>query len=327
MRVAVVGAGISGLGAARALTQEGHEAIVYEKAPVVGGRLETIRIGEYVFDTGATAIAPRGRALEKLMMEELPTEGLCKIDAPIYVHHSLRVSPGDPVKNRIERYCYMGGNVELALRTAADLDVRLESKVEALEETGQGYRVAGEEYDGVILAVPIPEAARLLATVGQGRPFSNSAYRPCLSVLLGFAVPPPSVPYHAILDPENGHPLSWLSIESRKCPWRSPDRKTSLVAQMGPQFSNLYFEADEAFIVEATTDIVVRLYGKAWEGSPEVAAVKRWRYSQPEMTALFDNVNRPGSRILIAGDGVMGGRTEYAYDAGIKAARMMEETA
>jgi predicted NAD/FAD-dependent oxidoreductase len=58
-----------------------------------------------------------------------------------------------------------------------------------------------------------------------------------------------------------------------------------------------------------------------------VAAVKRWRYSQPEMTALFDNVNRPGSRILIAGDGVMGGRTEYAYDAGIKAARMMEETA
>ena len=95
-----------------------------------------------------------------------------------------------------------------------------------------------------------------------------------------------------------------------------------MVAQLGPSFSADNFEADDGSIVAATVEYIVRLYGQAW-GAPSVIDVKRWRYSQPENVAMFDTVNRPGSTLVVAGDGLIGGRTEYAYSSGLRAARML----
>jgi predicted NAD/FAD-dependent oxidoreductase len=256
------------------------------------------------------------------MFDEILTDGLCKIEAPIYIHNSLRVSAGDPAKNKIARYCYEAGNAELPHRLAEGLDLRLGTKIEHMLHRQELYEVGGELFEAVILAIPTPEAQQLIESVGESRPFQNSSYRPCLSVMLGYPVPAPNVVYHALLDPDSGHPLTWLSIETLKCPHRSPEGKTAMVVQLSPQFTKMYFESSDETIVEATADLIERLYGKAWDVAPEVAIVKRWRYSQPEMTALFDSVNRPHSKLLIAGDGVMGGRVEYAYDAGLKAARL-----
>ena len=37
MKIAVLGAGVSGLSAARMLKDKGHEVVVYEKNPTIGG--------------------------------------------------------------------------------------------------------------------------------------------------------------------------------------------------------------------------------------------------------------------------------------------------
>lgn len=322
MRVAIVGAGVAGLAAARALKKGGSEAVVFEAEPDVGGRVETARIGGYVFDTGATTIAPRGRSLEEALFHELDDSDLYPIELPIYIHQSLRVSVGDPAKNRIERYTYASGNDRLPRLLAEGVEVKLSTRVENVARTDGGFELQGEPFDALVLAMPTPESLPILESLQERRPFSNATYRPCLSVLLGYAIEPPGVSYHALVEPENSHPLSWLSLESLKCPGRSPAGKTAVVAQLGPQFSKLYFEASDQNIVDATADLLVRLYGKAWD-LPEVAAVRRWAFSQPEMTALFDNVNRPGSRLIVAGDGVMGGRIEYAYESGVRAAAML----
>lgn len=323
MRVGIVGAGISGIAAARTLKEEGHEPVLFEALDHVGGRVLTVPLGGYIFDAGATAITPRGRALEDAMMRQISTEGLCRIELPIYVHNALRVSPGDAAKNRIERYCYEAGNQVLAIRLAEGLDVRFRTLIEEIKESSGGYELAGERFDAVILAIPTPLAHVLLSAMGHNRPIANTSYRPCLSVMLGYKLPPPKVQYHALLDPDSGHPLVWLSLETLKCAKRSPEGTTALVAQLGPQFSTMHFEAPELTIFELTADIVVRLYGKAWDIAPEAAAVHRWRFSQPEMTASFENVNRPQSKLIVAGDGVVGGRTEYAYDSGMKAAQLL----
>ena len=57
MKVCIVGAGISGLAAARALKAVGHQPVIFEKNDHVGGRVATRKIGEYVFDPGASDIA------------------------------------------------------------------------------------------------------------------------------------------------------------------------------------------------------------------------------------------------------------------------------
>jgi photolyase PhrII len=77
LRVAVVGAGLAGLSAARALEDQGHEVVVVDKARGPGGRMSTRREGEWQFDHGAqyfTARDPRFRRhvlawLERGMVE------------------------------------------------------------------------------------------------------------------------------------------------------------------------------------------------------------------------------------------------------------------
>jgi protoporphyrinogen/coproporphyrinogen III oxidase len=50
---AVIGAGISGLGAARRIKQSGRDVVVFEAEDRVGGRIQTIHRGDLTFDVGA----------------------------------------------------------------------------------------------------------------------------------------------------------------------------------------------------------------------------------------------------------------------------------
>lgn len=52
-RIAVVGAGIAGLTAAYRLKQAGHTPVVFESSDYVGGRIKSLRRGDFLFDVGA----------------------------------------------------------------------------------------------------------------------------------------------------------------------------------------------------------------------------------------------------------------------------------
>lgn len=322
MRVAIVGAGMAGLAAGRRLRRHGWEPVLFEVEDHVGGRVVTERVGDYVFDVGATDLAPGSTNLADEMFQVLNTSELCLIEKPIYTHESLRVSPGDAMKNRLPRYTYVSGNQRLAELLAEGLDVRTGLGVSALDRSGDEYVVAGEPFDAVILTPPVPEIEPLLASISEMRPLANTYYRPCLTVLLGYSESLGDVPYHALLDQEQRHPLVWLSIETEKCPTRAPEGHTAFVAQLGPQYSQSYFGSDDEAIVASVVGYLTRLYGEAFD-QPAVAEVRRWRHSQPETYAMFDTVNQPHSRLLVASDGVLGARVEFAYEAGIRAAKIL----
>lgn len=68
--VAVVGGGLSGLTAARRLHERGHEVVVLEAKPVVGGRMAATRLaGGSVIDTGAQYTGPGQEILHELAAE------------------------------------------------------------------------------------------------------------------------------------------------------------------------------------------------------------------------------------------------------------------
>jgi len=52
-RVAIVGAGIAGTTAAYRLAQAGHTPVVLEAADYIGGRIQSVRRGDFLFDIGA----------------------------------------------------------------------------------------------------------------------------------------------------------------------------------------------------------------------------------------------------------------------------------
>src|SRR5947209_17473060 len=139
MRIGVVGAGIAGLSAARSLAAAGHEILVFEGAGEVGGRCATRVVDDYVFDTGATSIAPRGKSLEPVMLKELDTSDLIKIEKPIYTHAALRVSPGESSKMAVARYTYREGNCVLPELLAKGLDVKTKYHVDHLEKLNSHF--------------------------------------------------------------------------------------------------------------------------------------------------------------------------------------------
>ena len=75
--VAVVGAGISGLSAARAVTAGGASAVVLEARDRVGGRTESVPLGKGTFDLGGQWLGPTQHRMLKLVgdlgIETFPT--------------------------------------------------------------------------------------------------------------------------------------------------------------------------------------------------------------------------------------------------------------
>jgi renalase len=335
MRVAIVGGGVSGLACGRRLFRLGHEVIVFERSKEVGGRCATHRIGDYLFDTGATSIAPRGKAIEAAMLTELDTSDLVRVERPIYVHKSLRVEPGDPLHNMPDRFTYRSGNQKLAHLLGEGLDVRFENVVERYSVKDGLFHLhiatptgLAEEnsFDALVIAIPAPEAQAIVMGSGDSRPIDFVRYRPCLSLMMGFAAIPEHTPYHALVEPEQTHPLTWLSLESVKSPDRAPAGCTAMVAQLSPAYSRLHYGSADQIILSATLDHLVRLYGSGL-AKPEVWDIKRWRYSLPENIAMFGSANPRGSKMVLAGDGLLGGRVEYAYETGVMAAdHLLEKT-
>lgn len=69
MTVAVVGAGIAGLGAAFELRRAGRDVVVFEAENRVGGRMETVRKGGFAFDTGAFLLSGSYTGVKALIDE------------------------------------------------------------------------------------------------------------------------------------------------------------------------------------------------------------------------------------------------------------------
>ncbi len=324
MKIAIVGAGMCGLSAARALRD--HDVTLFEKNKRVGGRVSTFAQDGFIWDTGATSIAPRGKALEHVMLHELDTTNLVKVEMPIYIHRALRITAGDP-RRQHERYTYEKGIATLPRLLATGMDIRLNTQVETIEEQGSTYKLTtsegtAEDFEYVILTPPIPRTSVLLWSLGESRPIASVFYRACINVALGYDQPLPPTGYHALLDPDQRHPLTWLSLESVKSPGRAPEGGSALCAQLSPTFSLDNYAKDDKHLIDTTVFFVSRLYGEAF-AKPTSSTVKRWKYSQPESTVGIEDANPPGTRVLIASDALLGGHTEDAYEVGQQVAKLV----
>jgi hypothetical protein len=249
------------------------------------------------------------------MLHELDREDLVEIERPVYLHSYGRVEPGDPKKNANPRYTYRRGVNTLAKLLAQSLDVRREVRIGEMTEDDSGVTLDGERFDAAIVTAPVPQTEALF---NGGRALPPTEYRPCLSVLLAFDQPF-DAPFYALLDPEQDGPLTWLSVETLKSPGRAPEGHTAVVAQMSRRYSRNRYEADDEAIIRDTCVDVARLMGKEFS-TPVTTDLKRWKYSQPDSTASFERANPEGARLVIASDGLAGGRLELAFDIGLRAA-------
>jgi hypothetical protein len=168
LRVAVIGAGLSGAACARAMEERGITVDVVERGRAPGGRMASPALHGRRVDVGAayfTAKEPDFVAtVERWSAKGLVRDWTDTLD--VFSADGHRQTSG-PV-----RYAAPGGLRSLVRDSLAD-EVRCENVVGSLDELN---------HDAVVLAMPDPQAARLAPDAADW-----VAYEPVIAVVAGWA--------------------------------------------------------------------------------------------------------------------------------------------
>lgn len=328
-RIAVVGAGLAGLLAARRLHEAGAEVQLFEKSRGPGGRMSTRRARwadaagrehEALFDHGAPWFGARGGEFTRALQAHHPRlQPWAPRRWPGSVDH-LQPKPAWRVVPTMNAWCR---------DLAEGLPLHTGRTVQALRRDAAGWLLDLAEtapagpFDAVLLTPPPLQSAALLAphrpdwaTLLRGWPM-----RPCWT-LMGVTRATPAQAAADIGEPAVG-PLAWFgcqdSFPGRAC----DDGHLRWVAQATPAWSEAHLEDEPAAVQAALQQALAAALGT--ELPWQAAWVHRWRHAhaprqQPQpQPAWFD----PALGLALAGDAAGGGGVEGAWRSGQAAARAL----
>jgi len=313
MRVAVVGSGVAGLTAARALDADGHQVTVLDKGRRPGGRLATRELGQGArADHGAQFFTVRSEAFGEVVAPWLA-------DGTVWEWcRGFGSDDGHP------RYAAPGGMAALGAHMAAGLDVRQSARVNALRRQPDGWLVSWSErtaplgavversssFDWVVLTAPVPQSAALVD--GQAR-LPEVAYSPTISLLVALDGPP-RVPYPGGAQLGDDPIWSWVADNVAKRVSSQP----ALTLHTRPEVAAARWgEEDETL----TADLLAGARPWLGSGRPLSASLHRWRYATPVNPYRERCWTVPGGGLVLAGDGFAGPRVEGAFLSGVAAAQ------
>ena len=297
-RIAIVGAGIAGLAAARTLQAAGFRPVVFDKGRRSGGRLATRQTREGpVFDHGAQHISARG-------------EGFGAVIA------GARASGFVELWDRIEgrpRYVGTPEMASFATYLGRALDVRLETEITGLRPARGGWTLVagGDEmtFDRVVLTLPAPQAAALLGDHPLTRRLGRVAMAPCLTLMAAFR-PGAAAPF--AFREDSSADLSWIAYGPSK-PGRA--QEATWVAQAGEDWSRAHLETDKNDLPDLMLPMLCEAIGRA----PDEATVlrgHRWRYARVTVPLGEPFLSDEAGTLYLGGDWCIGARVEAAWDSG-----------
>ncbi len=300
MKIGIIGAGLAGLTAARALANAGYAIMLFDKARGPGGRMSTRRVetsaGMAFFDHGAQYFNVRDAGFAKAVAHWEAAGAAARWPAA-----GGNAWVGTPGMNAIIK------------AEAAGHDVRWNCRIESIVRDGPGWQLAhaegAETVDTVIVAVPAEQVAPLLAEhMPEWAALAEATIsQPCWTVMAAFAERVACAP-----DCLREHgAIGWAARNSAKPGRTGPE---SWVVQGSAAWSAAHLE-DEADAVIAA--LLADLAAATGAPLPATLAVQahRWRYAlsgAAGRTALWDGDLRLG----VSGDWLIGPRIESAWASG-----------
>ncbi len=315
--IAVIGAGIAGLGAARSLQDQGHCVTVFEKSRGVGGRAATRRIGNIGFDHGAQYFTARdtrfGRAVEAWREQGL---------VALWEGRIGRVSKGgvEPASDRHARFVGVPGMSEIGRHLGADLDVRKQTLVAPPQRANGRWRLHSETgdplggFDALVVALPAPQTQLLLAAAAPhlAQQAATVDYSPAWAVMLSLPGKP-MLPYDGLFF-ANGE-IAWAARNSAK-PGR---RGHTWVLHAAADWTRAHLDTPVDQVAKTLTASLAAQTGMDLDDS-EVLSAHRWLYSLVDNPLQAGALWDPDLQLAVCGDWCNGARIEGAYLSGQAAA-------
>ena len=310
--IVVVGAGLSGLTAARSLQEKGHNGVVLDKGRGLGGRMATRRISTpdgsiAVFDHGAQFFTVRDQQFQKLV-DGWITNGVVREWCRGFV-----ADDGHP------RYVVNSGMAALTKHIAQGLDVRTSTLVFAVKTCDADptkWTVVIDDNsridcDAVVMTCPLPQSYSLTVTTGVELPqdlllTDYDRTIGLLAVLDGpSAVPAPG----GIQNPDDV--FSWIGDNQAKGISDIP----AITFHANPAWSGAHWDDSLEDGLALITHAAQKYLGNA---KIVVSEYKKWRFATPRK--LWPDPYFAAGTLVFAGDAFAGPKVEGAVLSGRKSA-------
>lgn len=296
-RVLIIGAGIAGLTAARALEAVGVSAVLIDKGRGVGGRIATRRLSDgHAYDHGALRFSADDGPVASLV-SGWEAEGLVE-----------RVSgEGAP------RWRITGPATRLPKRLAEGLDVQTGVRAVALRRVGDGLEADVEDgrsmtAPAAIVTCPVPQALALLDAGGLTSEAPESlrselrrvTYEPGLVLLLRLDRRVDGFPGDGLIRLRGGGAVARI-LENAGADEARPSR---LSVYARGDFARDAFGRPDADIASALLD-AARHAAPSLRGAVVVESeLKRWRFARAEFPVpeLAPALALSGAPVILCGD-------------------------
>ena len=318
-KIAIIGAGLSGLSLANALKNRAEIAL-FEKQLVVSGRMASIFDADFSFDHGAQYFTARTPEFQDFIQPMLR-------DGRIQPWHARCATLKDNVISDLKDLCldeprYVGvpSMASIGQSISRGLDVRFNTQIKELNRTLNWQLIdqnnkTYSNFDWVICTLPASQNLEILPT--NFYYFHNIqavAMHGCFAVMLGFhqAI---DLPFNAahVVDAD----ISWIAVNSSK-PGRPEN--FSLVIHSSEAYSNTHKSADHEQILNDLISKTSDALGKDLSCT-DFKKIDYWNFAnnnskarQPIQQPLID----PQLKLAACGDWCQGGRVEGAFVSGLQ---------
>ena len=291
--VVVVGAGIAGIACARRMDAAGLPVVVLERGGRAGGRMASRTLHGRAVDLGAQYVTASDPGFQRVV-DDWAARGLARAWTDSF--HTGDGRALGPPKQGPTRWAAPEGMRALVEDLATGLDVRTGHTVSAVRTGSGGPGIDGDPVRAVALAMPDPQAARVLSREDPALAESlDHTWSPALALAAGWGTRTWDV--DGVFVDGADTTLTWIADDGR----RRGDAAAVLVAHSTPELASAHLEQPEAALPALLQGLTRQL---GIEAAPEWTSVRRWGLAKP--TAPRDEAYRlldPAGTVGICGDG------------------------
>ena len=306
----IIGSGISGLSAARAITQKGHSCLVLDKGRRIGGRCSTKRKQGVCFNHGAQFFTCKDAAFTAVT-KSAQAQGA--VHSWSFGHHAPAFA-GAPTMRDFPQFL------------AADLPCQIEQEVEIKQierhHDTSLYHLTDtkdESYHSkaILITAPAPQAAHLVAPLDNSlaETADSASYEPCWTVMLALDEPL----QEPVMPVREAGIIGWANYE----PSRDPKSyQPAVTIQATPAASREMLSWEKQTVIARLQEALEAQYKRAF--AVQFSLAHRWLYARVAQSA---DATRPfisdDQSLALAGDYFGSARLESAFLSGRRAAKAL----